>query len=154
MTMFGYFLRPESQGEIAIRSIDPLAAPFIDANYLATEVDRSHTISLMRYIRRIAAQLALKPYIDCEILPGADCISDEALIEASFAYGTSGYHVAGTCRMGSNEGSVVDLDLKVRGVRGLRIVDTSIMPELISGNTNGPAMAIAWRAAEKIRQVD
>jgi choline dehydrogenase-like flavoprotein len=104
----------------------------------------------MRYIRRIAARPALAPYIESEILPGADCTSDEALIEASFAYGTSGYHVAGTCRMGADEASVVDLNLNVRGVRGLRVADTSIMPELISGNTNAPAMAIAWRAAEKI----
>jgi choline dehydrogenase-like flavoprotein len=151
MTMFGYFLRPESQGRIEIRSRDPDQTPFIDANYLATEKDRAHTVSLMGYIRRIGAQPALAPYIAAEVLPGADIVSDEALIEASFAYGTSGYHAAGTCRMGADATAVLDPELRVRGVEGLRVVDTSIMPELISGNTNAPAMAIAWRASELVK---
>jgi len=150
MTMFGYFMRPESQGRIEIRSPDPDQAPFIDANYLAAEKDRAHTVSLMRYIRRIGAQPALAPYVAGEVLPGADMLSDDALIEASFTYGTSGYHVAGTCRMGSDTAAVVDPELRVRGVEGLRVVDTSVMPDLVSGNTNAPAMAIAWRAAEHI----
>lgn len=150
MTMFGYFMRPDSAGTIAIRSPDPLAPPAIDANYLATARDRAHTVALMRHIRRIGAQSALAPYVAEEMLPGATAVSDDDLVEASFAYGTSGYHVAGTCRMGGDAASVVDTDLKVRGVEGLRVVDTSIMPEL-SGNTNAPAMAIAWRAAEIIR---
>jgi choline dehydrogenase-like flavoprotein len=151
MTMFGYFLRPESQGRIEIRSRDPDQTPFIDANYLATEKDRAHTVSLMGYIRRIGAQPALAPYIAAEVLPGADIVSDEALIEASFAYGTSGYHAAGTCRMGADATAVLDPELRVRRVEGLRVVDTSIMPELISGNTNAPAMAIAWRASELVK---
>jgi choline dehydrogenase-like flavoprotein len=150
MTMFGYFLRPQSRGTVSIRSTDPFAAPAIDANYLATQEDREHTVSLMRYMRRIAAQPSLQPFILSEVRPGAGCESDDDLIEASFTYGTSGFHVVGTCRMGADDGSVVDLALKVRGVAGLRVVDTSIMPELISGNTNGPAMAIAWRAADII----
>jgi choline dehydrogenase-like flavoprotein len=150
MTMFGYFLRPESQGRIEIRSPDPDAAPFIDANYLATETDRAHTISLIRTIRRIGAQPALAPFIVAEVLPGAQVTSDDDLIEASFTYGTSGYHVAGTCRMGSDACAVLDPELRVRGVKGLRVVDTSIMPALISGNTNAPAMAIGWRASELI----
>lgn len=151
MTIFGYFLRPESQGRIEIRSRDPDVAPFIDANYLATEADRAHTVSLMRYIRRIGAQPALTPYIAAETLPGDKVVTDEELIEASFSYGTSGYHVAGTCRMGADAEAVLDPELRVRGVTGLRVVDTSIMPELVSGNTNAPAMAIGWRAAELIK---
>lgn len=150
MTMFGYFMRPESQGRIEIRSADPDHAPFIDANYLATEADRAHTVSLMRAIRRIGAQPALAPYVAAEVLPGSDVVSDDALIEASFTYGTTGFHVAGTCRMGTDTAAVLDPELRVRGVEGLRVVDTSIMPELVSGNTNAPAMAIAWRASELI----
>lgn len=154
MTMFGYFLRPQSCGEVSIRSADPFAAPFIDANYLATQEDREHTVSLMRYLRQIAAQPSLKHLIVSEVLPGAECQSDEELVEASFTYGSTGFHVAGTCRMGSDAKSVVDVFLNVRGVSGLRVVDTSIMPEIISGNTNGPAMAIAWRASEIIREAE
>lgn len=150
MTMFGYFMRPDSVGEIMIRSVDPMAPPYIDANYLSTERDRIHTVALMRKIREIAAQPALASYIVAETSPGAQFISDDDLIEASFTHGTSGYHVAGTCRMGSDEASVVDPQLRVRGVRGLRVVDTSVMPAL-SGNTNAPAMAIAWRASELIQ---
>lgn len=151
LTMFGYFMRPDSQGVLAIRSPAPDAPLMIDANYLATERDRRHTVALMRKIRQIGAQPALERYVAEEILPGNKEASDEELVEASFAYGTSGFHVAGTCRMGTDPGSVVDTELRVRGVDGLRVVDTSVMPEL-SGNTNAPAMAIAWRAAELITQ--
>jgi choline dehydrogenase-like flavoprotein len=105
----------------------------------------------MRYIRRIGAQPALAPYVAAEELPGAEVVTDDALIEASFAYGTSGYHAAGTCRMGVDAAAVLDSELRVRGVEGLRVVDTSVMPELVSGNTNAPAMAIAWRASELIK---
>jgi len=151
MTMFGYFLRPQSQGKIEIRSPDPSVPPYIEANYLATEADRAHTVSLMRYMRKIGSQPALAFFGAAEILPGPDCEGDQQLIDASFQFGSSGFHVAGTCRMGSDSASVVDPELKVRGVDGLRVVDTSIMPELVSGNTNAPAMAVAWRAAELIR---
>jgi choline dehydrogenase len=151
MTMFGYFLRPESQGEVSIRSADPSVAPYINANYMATPADRSHSISLFRYIRQMARQPALAPFIAAEINPGAECQSDEDLLEASFSFGTPGYHVAGTCRMGSDAAAVLDPALRVNGVQGLRVVDTSIMPTMVSGNTNAPAMAIAWRAADLIQ---
>ncbi len=151
LTMYGHFLRPESRGELAIVSPDPRRPPRIDANFMAAMVDRVHTVSLFRYMRRIAAQPALAPFIRGEVTPGLDCESDEDIVEASFLHGTTGYHVAGTCRMGSDPGAVLDPALRVQGVAGLRVADTSVMPSMVSGNTNAPAMAIGWRAAELIR---
>jgi choline dehydrogenase-like flavoprotein len=148
--LYGYVLRPESRGEIRIASPDPAMPPEIEANFLSEEADRVHTASLIRHLRSIAAQPSLSSWVGEEVLPGPDSVSDEDLVEASFAQGACAMHVSGTCRMGSDEGAVLDPDLRVRGVSGLRVVDTSVMPRLVSGNTNGPAMAIAWHAAERI----
>lgn len=150
VTIYGYTLRPESRGELAIISADPTVPPRIDANYMATAYDRDNAVALLRFIRTLASQPALAELIVEEMLPGAQVQSDEALLESTFQYGTTGFHVAGTCRMGSDAGSVLDPQLRVRGVDGLRVVDTSIFPSLMSGNTNGPMMAVAWRAAELI----
>jgi len=147
---YGYVLRPESRGEIRIASPDPAMPPEIAANFLTEEADRVHTASLFRHLRKIAAQPALSSWVGEETLPGPAAVSDEDLAEASFAQGACAMHVSGTCRMGADETAVLDPDLRVRGVSGLRVVDTSIMPRLVSGNTNGPAMAIAWHAAERI----
>lgn len=150
LTLGGYFLRPESQGEIRIQSKDPAVPPLIDANYLSAEVDRASGIALVRWLRKLAAQPALKPFIVSELTPGIEAQTDEQILGALRHYGQTAYHVSGTCRMGADNDSVVDLQLKVRGVKGLRVVDTSVMPTLVSGNTNAPAMAIAMRAAEII----
>jgi choline dehydrogenase-like flavoprotein len=150
MAIFGYVVRPESRGEILIASADPAAAPIINANFLSHSWDQQHTISLFRHMRRVAQQPALAPHIAAEVEPGPAAASDEDLVEASFKQGGCGMHVSGTCRMGSDAASVLDPDLRVRGVTGLRVVDTSIMPTLVSGNTNGPAMVLAWHAAERI----
>lgn len=150
ITLFGYTLRPESRGELAITSRDNSTPPRIDANYMATPHDRQAAIALFRYIRKLAAQPALASLIIEELSPGPAIQDDDALLEASFTYGNTGYHPSGTCRMGSDTGAVLDSSLRVRGLSGLRVVDTSIMPTLVSGNTSGPAMAIAWRAAEII----
>lgn len=150
VTIYGYTLRPESRGELAITSADPAVPPRIEANYMATAYDRDNAVALLRFIRKLASQPALADLIVEEMLPGPQVQSDEDLLEATFQYGTTGFHVAGTCRMGSDAGSVLDPQLRVRGVDGLRVVDTSIFPSLMSGNTNGPMMAVAWRAAELI----
>lgn len=150
MTWVGYFTNPDSEGSVTIASRDPDAAPLIDANYLATENDRRHSIDLVRFMRKILMQPALRAHVVGETLPGPQCASDEELLEAFFKHGSTAFHVAGTCRMGADAASVVDPQLRVRGLEGLRVVDTSIMPTLISGNTNGPAMAIAMRAAQLI----
>ncbi|MDG2003759.1 MAG: GMC oxidoreductase, partial [Novosphingobium sp.] len=148
--LYGYVLRPQSRGTIRIASADPAIPPEISANFLSVEADRVHTASLFRHLRKIAAQPALSSWVGAETLPGPAALSDEDLVEASFTQGACAMHVSGTCRMGSDDAAVLDPDLKVRGVSGLRVVDTSIMPALVSGNTNGPAMALAWHAAERI----
>ena len=152
LTIGGYWMRPESQGELQIRSADPAPPPYINPNTFAAQVDRESSISVFRWIRRLAAQPALGSYIEGELTPGPTVQSDEEILEAYLKLGNTAYHVCGTCRMGSDDRSVVDPQLKVRGVECLRVVDTSIMPTLISGNTNAPAMAIALRAAQIMEQ--
>jgi choline dehydrogenase len=150
ITIYGYTLRPESRGELAISSRDPGISPRINANYMATQYDRDNAVAILRFIRKLAAQPALAAHVVEEMIPGINVVSDEDLLESTFQYGTTGFHVAGTCRMGSDDGAVVDPQLRVRGIDGLRVVDTSIFPSLMSGNTNGPMMAVAWRAGEII----
>lgn len=150
LTLGGYFMRPQSQGEVSIRCADPDAAPYICANYLAAATNRAAAISMYRWIRQLASQPALAPFIVGATTPSADAQSDAEILEAFKQWGGTADHVSDTCRMGSDAESVVDPSLRVRGVSGLSVVDTSIMPTLISGNTNAPAMAIALRAAEII----
>ena len=154
MTLYSTFLHPQSKGEIKIRSADPHDTPCINANYMAEDSDRKGSAALFRMMRKIAAQPALASFIEAEISPGTQCgDSDEDIIEASFSgTGGPGYHPSGTCRMGTDSTAVLDPELRVRGVQKLRVVDTSIMPTIVSGNTNGPAMAIAWNAADMIMQ--
>jgi choline dehydrogenase-like flavoprotein len=105
---------------------------------------------MVRYIRRMAAQPALAPYALRETSPGPSFETDDEIVAAHLELGGRAFHVAGTCRMGADELSVVDSRLRVRGIEGLRVADTSIMPELVSGNTNAPAMMIGQRAADFI----
>jgi choline dehydrogenase-like flavoprotein len=150
MSIAAYFTRPESQGSVMIQSADPKGTLAIDANYLSAEADRRHSVDLLRFIRRMLEQPALKPFVRGETLPGPAYQTDDQILDAVLQLGGTAYHVAGTCRMGADEASVVDPQLRVRGVEGLRVVDTSVMPTLVSGNTNGPAMAMALRASELI----
>ena len=148
LTIGGYWMRPQSQGELHIRSADPAVPPYINPNTFAAQLDRESSIGVFRWIRRLAAQPVLAAHIERELTPGPAVQSDEEILEAYLKLGNTAYHVSGTCRMGSDERSVVDPQLRVRGVEGLRVIDTSIMPTLVSGNTNAPAMAIALRAAQ------
>lgn len=150
ITLGGYFMQPQSQGELRIRSADPSVPPVIVANYLSAEIDQRSAVALLRWIRRLAAQPALAPFLVEELTPGPLVRSDEDILAAFRRFGQTAFHVAGTCRMGSDADAVLDPQLRVRGVEGLRVVDTSIMPTLVSGNTNAPAMVIAMRAAEFI----
>jgi len=149
---FGYPLRPESEGSVMIKSKDVQAPLSIRPNYLSCESDRRITVRMFRYQRRLMAQPPLAQYISSETRPGASVQSDDEIIDAFMRMGTPGYHVIGTCRMGAagDRGAVVDAQLRVHGVQGLRVVDCSVMPTMPSGNTNAPAMAVAWRAAELI----
>jgi choline dehydrogenase len=143
-------LRPESRGTVRIRSADPLQAPAMQPNYLAAELDRRCAIAGIRLARRLAQTNALKPYVASEYRPGEQVRSDEDLLEFARDYGATIFHPSGTCKMGSDAMAVVDERLRVRGIGGLRVVDCSIMPTLVSGNTHAPVVMIAEKAAELI----
>lgn len=145
-------LRPESRGHIRIKSADPTTYPAIFANYLSDPLDQEVTVAGLKWARKIAAQPAIAPLIDHEMNPGADFASDAALLEYARAAGSTIYHPVGTCQMGSGPMAVVDSQLRVRGVTGLRVVDASVMPRLVSGNTNAPTIMIAEKACDMIRQ--
>lgn len=143
-----FVLRPHSTGSIHIRSADPDADPAIVANYLADERDRRASIAALRLSRRIAEQPALKALIVREVRPGPDADSDEALLEHIARLGATSYHPIGTCKMGSDELAVVDDRLRVHGIAGLRVADASIMPTMVSSNTNAPSFMIGERCAQ------
>ena len=145
-------LRPESRGEVGLRSADPFDDPAIHANYLATEEDRRALREGVKMVRDVAAQAALKPIRGEELFPGPAVQSDADIDAWIRRAGETIYHPVGTCRMGAagDAGAVVDDTLKVFGLEGLRVVDASVMPTLIGGNTNAPTMMIAERAADLI----
>jgi choline dehydrogenase-like flavoprotein len=107
---------------------------------------------MVKLMRRWMAQLPLAEYVAEETTPGAEVTSNEAVVDAFARLGQSGYHACGTCRMGTDDAAVLDSRLRVRGVENLRVVDLSMFPQMISGNTNGPMMALAGRAADLIRE--
>jgi choline dehydrogenase len=150
LTMAPCQLRPESRGHIRIKSADPTVYPSILANYLADPLDQEVAVAGLRWCRTIAAQPALAQYIDHEMNPGPELATDEALLEYARMSGSTLYHPVGTCQMGSGPAAVVDTQLRVRGVEGLRVIDASVMPRLVSGNTNAPTIMIAEKAADMI----
>ncbi len=143
-------LRPESRGTVEIKSADPMQPPSIRPNYLATETDRLCAVESIRYARRLATTDALKPYLASEYKPGAAVQSDSEILEFARENGATIFHPAGTCKMGSDAMAVTDSQLRVHGIDGLRVVDCSIMPTLVSGNTHAPAVMIAEKASDMI----
>jgi choline dehydrogenase-like flavoprotein len=143
-------LRPASRGRVHAASTDPRAAPSIQPNYLSEEEDRRVAVDSLRLARRIAAAPALSRYRPEEYLPGAALTSDAELLRAAGDVGTTIFHPIGTAKMGRAEDplAVVDARLRPRGLSGLRIADASIMPRIVSGNTNSPTLMIAEKAAE------
>lgn len=139
-------LRPESRGRTAIVSAEPQDAPAIRPNYLATPEDRRVAAQAIRVTRAIVGQPALAAYKPAEVRPGAEFDSEDDLVRAAGEIGTTIFHPAGTAAMGS----VVDAELRVRGIAGLRVIDASVMPTITSGNTNAPTMMIAEKGAEMI----
>ncbi|SDM99205.1 GMC family oxidoreductase [Vreelandella arcis] len=144
-------LRPTSRGSIRITSPDPAIYPSIQPNYLSTEEDCQVAVDAIKVARRIAEQAPLASVITEEYVPGAQYQSDEELLEAARQYSQTIYHPAGTCKMGHDPMAVVDDQLRVHGLEGLRVVDASIMPMIVSGNTNAPTIMIAEKAADMIK---
>jgi choline dehydrogenase-like flavoprotein len=145
-------LRPLSRGHVRITSPDPTAHPEIRPNYLSAEEDRQVAADSIRLTRRIVAQPAMRKYSPEEFRPGAEVDGDENLARAAGDIGTTIFHPVGTCRMGSDDGAVVDPRLRVAGIDGLRVADASVMPTITSGNTNAPTLMIAEKAAAMIKE--
>lgn len=143
-------VRPESRGTVRLASADPMAAPAIDQNYLADPRDRAVMRHGIRIAREIFAQPAFDPYRGAELAPGPGIADDEALDAFIRAHAEADYHSVGTCRMGVDGNAVVDPELRVHGIGGLRVVDASVMPRIIGGNTNMPVIMIAEKAADMI----
>lgn len=152
MTIAPCQLRPESRGWIRIKSANPSDYPAIFANYLSDPLDQEVAIAGLKWARKIGEQPAIAQYVDHEMNPGPGFETDEMLLEYARASGSTLYHPVGTCAMGAGPMAVVDARLRVRGVDGLRVVDASIMPRLVSGNTNAPTIMIGEKGAAMILQ--
>ncbi|MEJ1096216.1 MULTISPECIES: choline dehydrogenase [unclassified Pseudoxanthomonas] len=152
-TLHACFLRPRSRGSISLNNADPRTNARIEANYLSDPegFDLKMMVECARLSRELFAQKAFDAYRGALIYPSRNDLSDSELVEFIRAKAETVYHPAGTCRMGSDEASVVDLQLRVRGVEGLRVIDASVMPQLIGGNTNAPTIMVAERASDLIR---
>jgi choline dehydrogenase len=137
-----------SRGRLRLRSTDPRWKPAIDAGYYTDESDMDAMLAGVKVVQEIAARSPLSRYIDRPFLPGPDVTGDDALREVTRAATETLYHPVGTCAMGTGEEAVVDPELRVRGIDGLRVVDASVMPAVPRGNTNAPTIALAERAAD------
>ena len=146
----GWQMRPHSRGWVRTRSADPALAPAIQPNYLADEADRRAAIDGLRWARRLLDSAALAPYRGTETTPGPDAQTDDALLAYARARGSTVYHDIGTCRMGLDRAAVVGPDLRVHGLDGLRVVDASVMPAMVSANTNAATLMIAEKASDLI----
>ncbi|VWX61550.1 GMC oxidoreductase family protein 1 [Burkholderiales bacterium 8X] len=140
-------LRPQSTGSVHLGSTDPAQAPTIEAGYLATETDRASALAAFRLTRKVLAQPAFAPYMAGEIGGSVDAQSDEEILDYIRQTAATSYHPVGSCRMGSDPLAVVDPQLRVHGVRGLRVADASVMPTMASSNPHAPTVMIAERAA-------
>jgi choline dehydrogenase-like flavoprotein len=150
ITFVNVVLQPRSRGRMQLRDGDPKSMPLIDPNWFGDPEDMRKIIGGLRYIRNVMEQPALKEVLLPELAPGIEARSDEALSAYVRKAATTMWHPVGTCRMGSDNDSVVDADLRVRGTRNLRVVDASIMPNIVSANTNAPTMALASRGVDLI----
>ena len=142
---------PQARGRVQIRSNDPAAAPRIETNYLAAEADRKAIVAGVRMLREIYRQPAFRELWDAEVLPGTDANTDRDLLAFAQRHGGTVFHCVGTCRMGSDERSVVDPELRVRGVERLRVVDASVMPKVTSANSNAASLMIGEMGAGLVR---
>jgi choline dehydrogenase len=143
-------LRPQSRGHVRITSADPRQPPAIQPRYLSAQKDRDVMVAGLRALRRIIASPALTSFIQAEHEPGPGCVSDADLLDFARRRGSTTYHPTSTCRMGGDPAAVVDARLRVHGFDHLRVIDASIMPALVSGNTNAATIMIAEKGADMI----
>src|SRR5437870_576818 len=143
--------RPESRGWLRIRPPDPRVPPAMQPNYLAARADQETMVAALKISRRIFQTPTMQRYVVEEFWPGAECDSDEGLLEHARKTGSTTFHQTSTCMMGSHDNAVVDSELRVRGIEGLRVIDASVMPAVISGNTNAATIMIAEKASDLIR---
>jgi choline dehydrogenase-like flavoprotein len=143
-------LRPDSRGSVHITGADPDAPPAIQPNYLSAESDRHVAADSIRLTRRIIAQPPLARFRPEEFKPGPEAQTEAELVHAAGDIASTIFHPIGTARMGADEASVVDPELRVRGILGLRVIDASVMPTITSGNTNAPTMMIAEKGAAMV----
>ncbi|HXW19149.1 MAG TPA: GMC family oxidoreductase N-terminal domain-containing protein [Roseiarcus sp.] len=151
VTLNSAYLRPLSRGTVRLASADPAAPPLIDPNYWQEPRDRELSIAGLKLAREIMRQNALKPFLLAERLPGPDRTSDADLFEYACAHAKTDHHPVGTCRMGHDELAVVTPDLKVRGLASLRVCDASVMPRIVSSNTNAPTIMVGEKASDLAR---
>jgi len=151
-TSIAYQLRPESRGAIKLKSPDPFDAPAVHPNYLATETDQLTIVAGLKLIRRILANPHMQQFVESEFQPGSAVETDEQLLDYAQRRGGTVYHPTSTCKMGVDALAVVDPELRVHGVEGLRVADASIMPTVVSGNTNAATIMIGEKAVDMLRQ--
>jgi len=147
----GFILRPDSEGRLRLTSPDAAAPPEVTAEYYTTEHDRRVGVGLLRKMRELFAAAPIAKRIDHETLPGQEVVDDAAILDSALEHGYCGYHAIGTCAMGLSDDDVVDAQLRVRGVDGLRVMDASVLPVMVSGNLNGPVMVMAARLAQMLQ---
>lgn len=151
VTLNSAYLRPRSRGTVRLASADPLAAPLIDPNYWEDPHDREMSIRGLKLAQEMMRQSALKPFVLAERLPGPDVRTEAEYVAYACRHAKTDHHPAGTCRMGSDPQAVTDPCLRLNGIAGLRVVDASIMPTVVSSNTNAATIMIAEKAAQMIR---
>jgi choline dehydrogenase len=152
ITAGAWQMRPLSRGYVEAKSSDPHQAPAINPRYLSDPTDRRAIVGGLRFIRRLFAAPALARYCGPEALPGAAVATDDELLDYARQKGSTVYHATCTCKMGSDPMAVVDDQLRVHGLEGLRVIDASVMPTVTSTNTNAPTIMIAERGADLIRR--
>jgi choline dehydrogenase-like flavoprotein len=154
VTLNSAYLHPRSRGTVRLASSDPAAAPLIDPNYWSDPHDLKMSLEGLKIAREILQQEALKPFVMAERLPGPKVMTDDDLFDYACANAKTDHHPVGTCKMGTDASAVVDLELRVHGLEGLRVCDSSIMPRVPSCNTNAPTIMIGEKGSDIIRGLD